>query len=85
MVEILLCFFIQIDQNAREDFNLTSDVEFNGVKSLALGRVHGKWDDLKKTREKGRYSAHRHINIMMPRMYGFDGFWHSLQFYIPLV
>ncbi|KAM7409799.1 hypothetical protein PAMA_001340 [Pampus argenteus] len=31
---------IQIDQNAREDFNLTSDVEFNSIKSLILGRVH---------------------------------------------
>ncbi|XP_076010526.1 contactin-associated protein-like 4 [Genypterus blacodes] len=30
---------IQIDQNAREDFNLTSDTEFNGIKSLVLGRV----------------------------------------------
>uniref|UniRef100_A0A4W6DPD4 Contactin associated protein like 3 n=1 Tax=Lates calcarifer TaxID=8187 RepID=A0A4W6DPD4_LATCA len=29
----------QIDQNAREDFNLTSDVEFNNIKSLILGRV----------------------------------------------
>lgn len=32
----------QIDQNAREDFNLTSDGEFNGIKSLVLGRVHGE-------------------------------------------
>lgn len=32
----------QIDQNAREDFNLTSDVEFNSIKSLILGRVQGK-------------------------------------------
>ncbi|KAM4628786.1 contactin-associated protein-like 5 [Polymixia lowei] len=31
---------IQIDQNATEDFNLTSDVEFNAIKSLVLGRVH---------------------------------------------
>ncbi|XP_040896361.1 contactin-associated protein-like 4 [Toxotes jaculatrix] len=30
---------VQIDQNAREDFNLTSDVEFNNIKSLTLGRV----------------------------------------------
>ncbi|KAM4607232.1 contactin-associated protein-like 4 [Polymixia lowei] len=30
---------VQIDQNTREHFNLTSDVEFNGIKSLALGRV----------------------------------------------
>uniref|UniRef100_A0AAX7TBV7 Contactin associated protein like 3 n=1 Tax=Astatotilapia calliptera TaxID=8154 RepID=A0AAX7TBV7_ASTCA len=28
-----------IDQNAREDLNLTSDVEFNSIKSLILGRV----------------------------------------------
>lgn len=34
----------QIDQNAREDFNLTSDGEFNGIKSLVLGKVHGKWE-----------------------------------------
>lgn len=32
----------QIDQHAREDFNLTSDVEFNSIKSLILGRVQGK-------------------------------------------
>ncbi|XP_058488896.1 contactin-associated protein-like 4 isoform X2 [Solea solea] len=31
---------VQIDQNAREDFNLTSDEEFNAIKSLVLGRVH---------------------------------------------
>ncbi|XP_036971862.1 contactin-associated protein-like 4 [Acanthopagrus latus] len=30
---------VQIDQDAREDFNLTSDVEFNSIKSLVLGRV----------------------------------------------
>ncbi|XP_031715309.1 contactin-associated protein-like 4 isoform X1 [Anarrhichthys ocellatus] len=30
---------VQIDQNTREDFSLTSDVEFNGIKSLILGRV----------------------------------------------
>ncbi|XP_039668375.1 contactin-associated protein-like 4 isoform X2 [Perca fluviatilis] len=30
---------VQIDQNTREDFNLTSDVEFNSIKSLILGRV----------------------------------------------
>ncbi|XP_067331445.1 contactin-associated protein-like 4 isoform X2 [Channa argus] len=31
---------VQIDQNPREDFNLTSDGEFNAIKSLVLGRVH---------------------------------------------
>uniref|UniRef100_A0A671YXY4 Contactin-associated protein-like 4 n=1 Tax=Sparus aurata TaxID=8175 RepID=A0A671YXY4_SPAAU len=31
--------YVQIDQDAREDFNLTSDVEFNNIKSLILGRV----------------------------------------------
>ncbi|XP_023281068.1 contactin-associated protein-like 4 [Seriola lalandi dorsalis] len=31
---------VQIDQNTKEDFNLTSDVEFNGIRSLVLGRVH---------------------------------------------
>ncbi|KAM3619666.1 uncharacterized protein V6R79_011561 [Siganus canaliculatus] len=30
---------VQIDQEAREDFNLTSDVEFNSIKSLVLGRI----------------------------------------------
>lgn len=34
--------FSQIDQNAREDFNLTSDMEFNAIRSLVLGKVHGK-------------------------------------------
>ncbi|KAM6919785.1 LOW QUALITY PROTEIN: contactin-associated protein-like 4 [Lycodopsis pacificus] len=32
---------VQIDQRPREDFNLTSDGEFNAIKSLVLGRVHG--------------------------------------------
>ncbi|CAL8306200.1 unnamed protein product [Lota lota] len=32
---------IQVDQHAREDFNLSSDVEFNAIDSLALGRVQG--------------------------------------------
>ncbi|KAM3850375.1 contactin-associated protein-like 4, partial [Diretmus argenteus] len=36
---------VQIDQNAREDFNLTSDGEFNAIKTLVLGRVHES-DDL---------------------------------------
>ncbi|XP_076600669.1 contactin-associated protein-like 4 [Chaetodon auriga] len=31
---------VQIDQNAREEFNLTSDGEFSAVKLLVLGRVH---------------------------------------------
>ncbi|GLD72550.1 contactin-associated protein-like 4 [Lates japonicus] len=31
---------VQIDQNTKEDFNLTSDVEFSGIRSLVLGRVH---------------------------------------------
>ncbi|XP_062252129.1 contactin-associated protein-like 4 [Platichthys flesus] len=30
---------VQIDQNAREDFNLSSDAESNSIKSLILGRV----------------------------------------------
>ncbi|TKS86038.1 Contactin-associated protein like 5-1 [Collichthys lucidus] len=30
----------QIDENTKEDFNLTSDVEFNAIRSLILGRVH---------------------------------------------
>lgn len=37
---LFMCF--QIDQNSKEDFNLTSDVEFNDIKSLVLGRVRGK-------------------------------------------
>uniref|UniRef100_A0AAX7V4R1 Contactin associated protein like 3 n=1 Tax=Astatotilapia calliptera TaxID=8154 RepID=A0AAX7V4R1_ASTCA len=41
----LFISFFQIDQNAREDFNLTSDGEFNAIKSLVLGRVHES-DDL---------------------------------------
>ncbi|XP_045905677.1 contactin-associated protein-like 4 isoform X1 [Micropterus dolomieu] len=36
---------VQIDQNAREDFNLTSDVELKSIKSLILGRVQES-DDL---------------------------------------
>ncbi|XP_036938988.1 contactin-associated protein-like 4 isoform X1 [Acanthopagrus latus] len=36
---------LQVDQNPREDFNLTSDGEFNAVKSLVLGKVHAS-DDL---------------------------------------
>ncbi|XP_028283229.1 contactin-associated protein-like 4 [Parambassis ranga] len=35
---------VQVDQNAREDFNLTSDGEFNAIKSLVLGRVHESED-----------------------------------------
>lgn len=37
-----MCCSFQIDQNAAEDFNLTSDGEFNAIKSLVLGKVHGK-------------------------------------------
>uniref|UniRef100_A0A4W6CNY4 Contactin associated protein like 3 n=1 Tax=Lates calcarifer TaxID=8187 RepID=A0A4W6CNY4_LATCA len=37
-LEVIL--FFQINQDAREDFNLTSDGEFNAIKSLVLGRVH---------------------------------------------
>ncbi|XP_061835035.1 contactin-associated protein-like 4 [Nerophis lumbriciformis] len=35
---------LQVDQNAREDFNLTSDGEFNGVKALLLGRINDPGD-----------------------------------------
>lgn len=38
----ILSYFFQIDQNAREDYNLTSDLEFKAIKSLVLGKVHGK-------------------------------------------
>lgn len=44
----LFISFFQIDQNAREDFNLTSDGEFNAIKSLVLGRVHGEWGHSKR-------------------------------------
>lgn len=37
-----MCCLFQINQNAAEDFNLTSDGEFNAIKSLVLGKVHGK-------------------------------------------
>ncbi|XP_035632587.1 contactin-associated protein-like 4 isoform X2 [Oncorhynchus keta] len=30
---------VQIDQHRREDFNLTSDTEFNAIKSVVLGKV----------------------------------------------
>ncbi|XP_034003247.1 contactin-associated protein-like 4 [Trematomus bernacchii] len=38
---------VKVDQNTREDFNLTSDVEFNSVKSLILGKVQesGEMDE----------------------------------------
>ncbi|XP_069007196.1 contactin-associated protein-like 4 [Embiotoca jacksoni] len=35
---------VQIDQNAREDFNLTSGGEFKAIRSLVLGRVHDSED-----------------------------------------
>ncbi|KAI4873601.1 hypothetical protein NFI96_001399, partial [Prochilodus magdalenae] len=31
---------IQIDQQAREDFNLTSDVDFNAIKAIIIGKMH---------------------------------------------
>uniref|UniRef100_A0A8C6Q1T4 Contactin associated protein family member 3 n=1 Tax=Nothobranchius furzeri TaxID=105023 RepID=A0A8C6Q1T4_NOTFU len=34
----------QVDQNSREDFNLTSDVEFNGIKSVTLGSIRESED-----------------------------------------
>lgn len=37
--------FFQIDQNAEEHFNLTSEEEFGAVKSLFLGRVQGEGRD----------------------------------------
>ena len=42
--EVKPFIFLQIDHNAKEDFNLTSDVEFNAIRSLVLGRVQGKSD-----------------------------------------
>ncbi|XP_054456693.1 contactin-associated protein-like 4 [Anoplopoma fimbria] len=35
---------LQVDQKTKEDFNLTSDVEFNGLRSLVLGRLHESGD-----------------------------------------
>nr|XP_061795439.1 contactin-associated protein-like 4 [Nerophis lumbriciformis] len=35
---------VQIDQSTKEDFNLTSDSEFNGIKSLLLGKVQESAD-----------------------------------------
>ncbi|XP_063068838.1 contactin-associated protein-like 5 [Engraulis encrasicolus] len=32
--------YIQVDQYEEEDFNITSDVDFNAIKSVVLGRVH---------------------------------------------
>lgn len=37
----LLCL-LQVDQHAKEDFNLTSDTEFNAIKSIVIGKVHGE-------------------------------------------
>ncbi|KAG7512883.1 contactin-associated protein-like 4 [Solea senegalensis] len=31
---------MQIDQNPKEEFNLTSDVEFNGIRLMVLGRLY---------------------------------------------
>uniref|UniRef100_A0A3P9HT78 Contactin associated protein like 3 n=1 Tax=Oryzias latipes TaxID=8090 RepID=A0A3P9HT78_ORYLA len=36
---------VQVDQNPREEFNLTSSGEFTDIRALVLGRVHG-FDDL---------------------------------------
>ncbi|CAL8298404.1 unnamed protein product [Merluccius merluccius] len=35
---------VQVDKNSREDFNLTSDIDFIGVKSLFLGRIYNTND-----------------------------------------
>lgn len=40
MLGIFLLF--QVDQEAVEEFNLTSEGDFQAVKSLVLGRVHGE-------------------------------------------
>lgn len=50
--------FFQIDQNTKENFNLTSDVEFNAIRSLVLGRLHSKWDDYKNPDETFQASEH---------------------------
>lgn len=41
-LKVISFILFQIDHNAREDFNLTSDVEFNAIRSLVLGRVSGE-------------------------------------------
>lgn len=41
-----VCWLFQIDQNAREDFNLTSDGELNALKSLVLGKAQGEYEQL---------------------------------------
>ncbi|XP_043992637.1 contactin-associated protein-like 4 [Gambusia affinis] len=35
---------MQVDQHSKEDFNLTSGVEFSDIRSLTLGRVHNSQD-----------------------------------------
>lgn len=34
--------FLQVDENDGEDFTLTSDAEFNAIRSLVLGRILGQ-------------------------------------------
>lgn len=40
----LFCFS-QIDQNVREDFNLSSDVDFKVIRSVVMGKVPGEYGD----------------------------------------
>ncbi|KAB5543336.1 hypothetical protein PHYPO_G00077880 [Pangasianodon hypophthalmus] len=42
---VLESLSIQIDQNAREDFNLSSDVDFNAIKAIVIGKVP-EYDEL---------------------------------------
>lgn len=43
--------FLQVDQNAGEDFILTADAEFNAIQSLVLGRVQGQQNQQKPRRK----------------------------------
>ncbi|KAK3521327.1 hypothetical protein QTP70_003170 [Hemibagrus guttatus] len=42
---VLESLSIQIDQNMREDFNLSSDVDFNAIKAIVIGKVP-EYDEL---------------------------------------
>uniref|UniRef100_A0A8C9ZLR2 Contactin associated protein like 3 n=1 Tax=Sander lucioperca TaxID=283035 RepID=A0A8C9ZLR2_SANLU len=54
-LEIII--FFQIDKNNKEDFNLTSDVEFNAIRSLVLGRLDPELSQLASLGFTGCLSA----------------------------
>ncbi|KAL4617566.1 contactin-associated protein-like 5, partial [Arapaima gigas] len=35
---------VQVDQNAREEFNVTSDTEFNAIRSVVVGKIYDSGD-----------------------------------------